>query len=469
MAPSTVQIQVQPEILFAHAYMVERDPRRLGAMHALPPLQPAEVAAYVEGFGGSVVLCWDSTFRKDVASFEVAISRNQPRVAWLYTHPTTRDVATEYCAIARRNGSVVVAAGPDARLRPAYYLRAGADAIVLGEGEATTVDLLQALRTSEWKARSEVLARIPGIAWLDPHGTLRYAAGAERTVPIEQLPRPHRDPDATRIQLERWLKVRRYRALGLRSARGCPTPCGFCSNSVFARPYRRRPPADVVDEMRQLRDRFPVDRFVFTDEVFVFDRHWLVEFAGLLKEADLGVGFEASAHPATIDEPAVRALADAGCVRLELDAASGSQRLLSALHWSYSAADVYRATRIIKGAGIELGLRVLVGLAGETRADLDLTFEMVRLATPAGVEVTRVDPGSPALFRKDWERVVEGPLADRAHSDGVLPSVVLDAAVAWLEGRGTDGRSGLPRRLVQVAQQPLLRAAVRAMPGFRRR
>ncbi len=469
MSRSTVQMQVQPEILFAHAYMVSLDPRRLGAMHPLSPLPPAEVAAFVADRAKAAVVVWDSTFRRDIAAFDVAVSRNHPRLAWLYTHPTTRDVATQFCSIARRSGAVVVAAGPDARLRPARYLRAGADAIVLGDGERSTLDLVQALRTNEWRPEPEVLARIPGIAWMDRYGTLRYSAGTERSVPIEELPRPHRDPHATRIHLERWLKLRRYRGLGLRSARGCPVPCGFCSNSVFGRPYRRRRPADVVAEMTELVASFPVDRLVFTDEVFVFDRLWLQEFAELLRAADLGVGFEASAHPATIDKAAVEALAAAGCVRLELDAASGSQRLLDALGWSYSAAEVYRAVGLIRDAGLDLGLRVLVGLAGETRADLDKTFEMVSIATPTGVEVTRVDPGSPALFRKDWERVVAGPLIDRARVDGVLPSIVLDAAVAWLDGRGTDGGDALPQRLVQVAQQPVLRAAVRALPGFWRR
>ncbi len=469
MAPSTVQLQVQPEILFAHAYMVSLDPRRLGAMHPLSPLLPAEVAAFVVQQAKTAVAVWDSTFRKDIAAFEVAISRERPRIAWLYTHPTTRFVATEFCSIARRSGAVVVAAGPDARLRPAHYLRAGAHAILLGDGERSTLDLLSGLRTNGWRPDPELLARIPGIAWMDAASTLRYSAGAERSVLIDELPWPHREPHATRIHLERWLKLRRYRGLPLRSARGCPVPCGFCSNSVFARPYRRRSPADVVEEMTSLVATFPVDRFVFTDEVFVFDRLWLLEFAELLAAANLGVGFEASAHPATIDESAVKALAAAGCLRLELDAASGSQRLLHTLGWSYSAADIYRAVGVIRDAGLELGLRVLVGLAGETRADLDKTFEMVSIATPAGVEITRVDPGSPALFRKDWERVVEGPLIDRARVDGVLPSVVLDAAVAWLEGRGSDGRLGLPTRLVQVAQQPVLRAAVRALPGFRRR
>ena len=51
--------------------------------------------------------------------------------------------------------------------------------------------------------------------------------------------------------------------------------------------------------MADLVAKFPVDRLVFTDEVFVFDRLWLLEFAKLLKDANLDVGFEASAHPAT--------------------------------------------------------------------------------------------------------------------------------------------------------------------------
>jgi len=465
----TGQYVVQPEVLFAHAYMLTLAGRH-GRAHPLPPLEPAEVAAWVSERAHTAVETWDSTFRRDVGAFEVAISRLRPRVAWLYTHPTTRANATRFCNIARRAGATVIASGPDALLRPAHYLRAGADAVVLGEGENATLDLVLALRTHDYRPDSDLLARIPGICWMDDHGTLRYSAGAERLVPVEELPRPYRDPESTRVHLDRWLAVGEHRQLAVRSARGCPMSCGFCTNTVFGRPYRRRTPAGVVAEMVGLRERFPVDRFVFTDELFVFDDHWLREFCDGIAATGLTLPFEGSAHPSTVNEATVQALADAGCLRLDLDAATGSSGLAGRLGWSYDPAAIYRAATTIRSAGMELGLRVQLGLPGESRSDLDETLQMVSIIQPDSVEVTRVDPDSPALFRRDWARVVAGPIADRGSKEGVLPSAVLDAAASWLDGyEAPQTDEPLRARVSRLARGPLLRAAVRALPGRRRR
>ena len=467
---ATGQYVVPPEVLFVHAYMLGLDRRRQGALHPLPPLEPSEVAAFIAAKAHTAVKTWDPTFRRDLGSFEVAVSRLRPRVAWLYTHPTTRETGTRFCAVARASGAMVIAAGPDALLRPALYLRSGADAVVLGEGENATLDLVLALRTSDYRPSAEVLAHIPGLCWMDDHGTLRYSSGSERPVPIEQLPWPHRDPESTRVHLDRWLAVKQHRQLAVRSARGCPLSCGFCTNTVFGRPYRRRTPSDVVAELVDLMDRFPVERFVFTDEVFVFDPMWISDFCKEVERSGRTLRFGASAHPATLDDASIHALARVGLERIELDAASGSSRLLGRLGWSYEPSAVYRAATILRASGIEIGLQVLVGLPGETREDLDSTMEMVSIIQPQGVEVTRVDPNSPALFRKDWARVVEGPYADLAKKEGVLPAPVLDAASAWLATHGENQQQlSVPARVVRAARGPLLRAAVRALPGRRRR
>lgn len=467
---ATGQYVVQPEVLFAHAYMLGLDHRRHGALHPLPPLEPSEIAAFIAEKALTAVETWDPTFRRDLGSFEVAVSRLRPRVAWLYTHPTTRETGTRFCAVARGAGAMVIAAGPDALLRPALYLRSGADAVVLGEGENATLDLVLALRTSDYRPSAEVLAHIPGICWMDDHGTLRYSAGSERAVPIEQLPRAYRDPESTRVHLDRWLAVKQHRQLAVRSARGCPVSCGFCTNTVFGRPYRRRTPSDVVAELVDLSDRFPVERFVFTDEMFVFDPMWIADFCKEVERSGRTLRFGASGHPATLDKASIHALARAGLERLELDAASGSSRLLNKLGWSYDPSAIYRAATVLRAAGIELGLQVLVGLPGEAREDLDATMQMVSIINPQGVEVTRVDPDSPALFRKDWARVVEGPYADLAKKEGVLPAPVLDAAGSWLATYGETGQNlSIPARMMRAARRPLLRAAVRALPGRLRR
>ena len=453
------------EVLFAHAYLVVQDRRPLGFMHPLPPLQPAEVAAWLKQEADAKVGIWDSTFRDSLASFEVACSRGRPRMAWIHTHPTTRVAAKELMAIARRSGAVVVAAGPDAGLRPEEYLRGGAHAVVPGEGEDATLQLLLALRAAHHRATPDLLDRVPGLHYLDDAGELRRSAGKPRTIDLDRLPWPLREEDSTRIHLERWRDHRKYRPLALATARGCPAQCGFCTASVFGRAYRRRAPKDVAAEVASLVGRFDVERLVFTDEIFLFDRLWLRELAAGLKEGPR-VRFEGCAHPGLLPVDLLGELAEAGLMRVEIDAASGSSRLLSSLGWSYGPADVYRAVSAIRAAGINLGLQVTVGLPGETRRDLDATMEMVRVAEPDGVEVTRVDPGSPALFRKDWERVVGGPLADS--SERRLPRAVLQTAADWLllnGGSELEDPGALRLGLLGRVRRPLLRATLKVLPG----
>jgi len=457
-----------PEVLFAHAYYLAMDNRRIGVLYPLPPLQPAQVSAWLAREGSAPVAQWDPTFRLGPASFEVAVSRMRPPVIWLYTHPTTRSAAMEMLAAARRSGAAVLVCGPDSDLHPRLYLEGGADAVIPVEGmESATLRSLLALRASHYRPEAKTLAQVPGIIFLDAEMKFRRNEGTSPRVGFDELPRPERDPVQTRIHLERWLDHRSFRSLALSSSQGCPLPCGFCTNSVFGRPYRRRSPQDVVEEMAELTLGFDVDRLVFTDEVFLFDSHWLKEFATELIARKVHIAFEASAHPGALDAGVLPILAEAGLVHVDLDAASGSDSLLRSLEWGYAPSDIYRSVADLRALGVAVGLRVLVGLPGESRTDLDATMEMVEIVQPSGVEVTRVDPGSPALFRKDWQRVIAGPLIDAADGGSVLPGALIDAAVASMSSVGSlvdaDPVDRARRYLARLGR-PMLRAMVRALP-----
>ena len=460
----------RPEVLVTHAYYLSRDSRRRGALYPLPPLQPLQLAAFLSQQGAAHVSQWDSTFRVDPSSFEVAVSRIRPLAIWLYTHPTTRDDALAMLESSRRSGAAVLVCGPDSDLHPLLYLEGGADAVIPALGmESATLRALLALRAGHYRPDPETLAQVPGIAYLDRD--LKYCRneGKSLQIDLEELPWPEREPVQTGIHLERWLDHRSVRSLALSSSQGCPLPCGFCSNSVFSRPYRRRSPGDVVEEMAELVTSFQVDRLVFADEVFLFDSHWLTEFAKDLVERDLHISFEGSAHPGSLDAGVLEVLAEAGLVRVELDAASGSDSLLRNLEWCYSQSDIYRSVDELHNEGIQVGLRVLVGLPGEGRAELDATMEMVQIVEPMGVEVTRVDPDSPALFRKDWQRVVAGPVLESAVDLSTLPGPVLEAAVDWMTAVGAP-RNHDPidqaRTYLQRLRTPVLRALVRALPSW---
>ena len=460
----------RPELLLTHAYFLGPDRRRRGALYPLPPLQPAQVAAWLREKASARVELWDSTFRRGPSSFEVAVSRVRPAAVWIYTHPTTRLGAQRMLSAARRCGAAVLVSGPDSDLNPLLYLEAGADIVVPGDRmEAATLRALLALRASHHRFTVDSLAQVPGAVYLDDAYQLCSNGGRVAEIPLDELPWPEREPVQTRIHLGRWLDHRVPRSLALSSSRGCPLPCGFCSNSVFGRAYRRRSPESVVAEMRTLADSFAVDRLVFADEVFLFDGHWLAEFAACLSESGPPLAFEGSAHPGALDPASLSALVEAGLVRVELDAASGSDSLLRNLEWGYSPSDIYRAVADLRSYGLEVGLKVLVGLPGEGRADLDATLEMVQIIAPAGVEVCRADPNSPALFRKDWQRVIAGPVFEAAARLDTLPGPVLDVAAEWMSqlGRasGSDPFDQASRYLHRL-RIPALRALLRALPSW---
>ena len=319
------------EVLVAHAYFQANDAHPLAHMCPLPPLQPAELGAWLSQEAGATVSQWDSTFRVCTDSFEITVSRIAPSVVWIYTHPTSREWAPSLLAAARKSGAAVLAGGPDAGLRPALYLRAGADAVIPGRGEATALDLLAALRAEAYRPSEHLLKRIPGLYYLDGYGTVRMSEGEVASIESARLPRPTRDPVDTRIHLQRWADMGRSPGLSLRSAWGCPYPCGYCTHSVFGRPYRRRSPSSVVDEMEELVYAFDVERLIFEDETFLSDSSWLRDFAEELSRRGLRIAFEASGHPAHIESSVLPLLRDVGLDHVDLHAASGSH---SSVRWT---------------------------------------------------------------------------------------------------------------------------------------
>src|SRR5262249_20800280 len=141
------------------------------------------------------------------------------------------------------------------------FLEHGADAIVVGEGEET----MHALVTA-WSGAgpvdadlSGVLAGIPGIVFRDGAGR------AVRTPPravmksLDDLPMPRREALDLRPYLDAWRARHGTNAVSIRTMRGCPYSCRWCSRAVYGSSYRRRSPKLVADEVQAVVDRYHPD------------------------------------------------------------------------------------------------------------------------------------------------------------------------------------------------------------------
>ncbi len=99
-----------------------------------------------------------------------------------------------------------------------------------------------------------------------------------------------------------------------------------------------------------------------------------------LEKHDCYCGIRCSTRPDCIDEEVLAVLKRYGVTAIELGAQSMSDEVLSLNERGHTAEDVRRASRLISGAGFELGLQMMTGLYGDTpQRCLETAEEFVRL------------------------------------------------------------------------------------------
>ena len=133
------------------------------------------------------------------------------------------------------------------------YLEAGADVVVIGEGELTLEELVPVLQSHS--ART-ALHQVDGIAFRAPDGSVVRTKPREQIRDIDAQPWPARESIDMSRYVEVWREHHGMGSVSLITARGCPYHCRWCSHEVFGKTHRRRKPASVADELEWLINRY---------------------------------------------------------------------------------------------------------------------------------------------------------------------------------------------------------------------
>ena len=233
---------------------------------------------------------------------------------------------TRFCRRIREySDAKILVGGPQATADPFEVMtRTGADALVMGDGEAKTVEMLQA-----WE-KGIVPKDLRGMLFRH-HGEILSAQGEPAPVmPLDDLPFPD-----YALLLNRDSGVRT-----MVTGRGCPFRCTFCFEGRSEK-YRMRQLDQVIQELRQLLTATPVKMFAFLDDTFTLNKKRLKTICGVLKEHYQGPWFcEGRIEVLYRDPEIIDILADAGLTRIQLGLESGSQKVLDAYRKNtYSRAD----------------------------------------------------------------------------------------------------------------------------------
>ena len=350
------------------------------------------------------------------------------------SYPVTLRIAGE---VKRAHGkSMVVLGGPQASVVDVSTMRAFPfiDLVVRGEAEHTLPELVDALATD----RS--LATIPGITFRrNEDGEIVRTQAAPLVSDLDALPFPafHLFPD-----------VRFCRHFPLELGRGCPFACTFCStNDFFRRSFRLKSPAQMIADMRRVKQTYGVNSFELVHDMFTVDRKRVVAFCEALLESKEEFYWGCSARTDCVDEELIALMSKAGCRGIFFGIETGSKRMQKIIDKGLELNDSAERVRSCDKFKINTAVSLMAGFPDETMDDLRDTAAFF-------VDSLRYDHADPQLS-------ILAPLSDtpiqRQHKD----SLVLNDDVADMSYRGWQQA---PQDHALIAEYPEIFSSFYAVP-----
>jgi anaerobic magnesium-protoporphyrin IX monomethyl ester cyclase len=392
------------DVLLGQSYYLRFDPKLWAAGQPYPPLGTLYAAALLRAEGHQVAL-FDAMLAHSEQEWEQALAQTRPRIAVLFEDNFNylskmcllrmRQAALTMIAMARRQGARVLVCGSDASDHARLYLDAGAEFVLVGEGEATLVELMARL-TGRTDTPFEAIA---GLRFLDPTAPDGLRSSAPRPVlrDLDALPFPAWDlVDAARYR-DTWRRRHGYYSINMVTTRGCPYHCNWCAKPIWGQVYNSRTPEHVVAELALVHRLLRPDHVWFADDIMGLRPGWFARFADLLEAQGLRTPFKCLSRADLLLRPGeIAALARAGASCVWMGAESGSQKILDAMEKGTRVEQLRAASAALHAAGVQVGFFLQFGYPGETREDIEATLALVRDCAPdeIGISVSYPLPGT---------------------------------------------------------------------------
>jgi anaerobic magnesium-protoporphyrin IX monomethyl ester cyclase len=385
------------DLLLTHGYFMAEDAKELQIRKPYVPLGILYICSHLREKGFNVEV-FDTTF-STTPDLVHHLQVERPSVLGIYANLMTRKKVIEILSVARAAGWKTVVGGPEPGAYVGEYLEAGADVVVMGEGEETMEELLPAMKTGSLGA----LQNVKGIAYREEGGRVRRTGERAQIADIDAQLWPARESVDIGRYLQTWRDAHGKSSLSFITARGCAYRCRWCSHQVFGMSHRRRNPLKVVDEVEWLLSRYQPDMAWIADDVFTIHHGWLRKYAAEMRRRGLHVPFECISRADRLNEESADLLAELGCFRLWIGSESGSQRILDAMERGVTVKQVQTAVELCKARGIQTGMFLMWGYEGEELEDIEATIEHVKRSDP---DVFLTTVSYPIKGTAYYERVV---------------------------------------------------------------
>ena len=198
---------------------------------------------------------------------------------------------------------------------------------------------------------------------------------------------PWADRDLFKCQEEPFVPFLKAPFVTLIAGRGCKYNCNYCQPAerlMFGNKVRRRSVANVIEELKYLRERFNFKSWMLHDDCITEDRDWVIEFCRRYKEGNFNQPFVVQSRADLIcrNKDMVQAFFNAGLRLCIVGFESGSDRVLKFLRKGCTRAHNLEAAKILNDTGIKIWANYMLGLPTETKEEVLETYSMLKQIKP---------------------------------------------------------------------------------------
>lgn len=331
------------------------------------PLGLLSIATYLNKKNHTVIIN-DRGIKKD---YKKTISEFKPDIIGISVISNKSITeAMVFSKIAREHNIPVVWGGPLVSIIPETAIKSGlVDYIIIGEGEITWAELLEALKNKT------AINKVDGLVFsqdgeIRRTGDRAFANPAELPVIDWSLIKPSE-------YFQRLLAAKKM--LYIYSAKGCPEQCTFCFNKEFNRcTYRKRPFDYCIQEIAYLTEHTDMDGVHFADELWCRNRKEMVANCDQIKNSGLDFVWGCNARIGIYSKEDFAYMFEAGCRWIFFGVESGSERIHLEIKKRIPLDKVEETVNNCVGEGIAVVTSFIVGLPGETEEDIKKTIALAK-------------------------------------------------------------------------------------------
>jgi len=254
---------------------------------------------------------------------------------------------------------------------PEFFLKkTQADAIVIGEGEETVVELVRAL--TERKSLSD----IKGIAYRDGE---KIIVNERRSLikNIDEIPFPAYDlfpMDYYRLKRVPFHMTNSDYLIDMISARGCLFKCNFCYRMDEG--FRSRSSEGIIEEIQLVKRNYGITYINFQDELLMSSKERAISLSEAFIKSKLNIKWICNGRLNFAIPEVLNAMKKAGCMAINYGIESMDDNVLRNMNKALTTKLINEGVKNTLNAGMSPGLNIIFGNIGDNKETLkkDLKF-----------------------------------------------------------------------------------------------